>query len=161
MQQRHRRRFRIIRPRLQLRLIGSFFGIAALALLLQYLAFLWMVADAAVDMPAVAAAVAANAAWVLAGSFALLLPLTLLVGVLMTHRIAGPVYRLETFLKQVESGEAREDCRLRKGDELQELCALVNQATAARRAHNGGEALKPEKSPSANAQDSNRRGQAA
>lgn len=161
MQQRHRRRFRIIRPRLQLRLIGSFFGIAALALLLQYLAFLWMVADAAVDMPALAAAAAVNAGWVLAGSFAVLLPLTLLVGVLITHRIAGPVYRLETFLKQVESGEAREECRLRKGDELQELCALVNHATAARRAQNAGDALAPARSADPNAPPAAHRGQAA
>jgi hypothetical protein len=34
----------------------------------------------------------------------------------------------------VLAGSAREDCRLRQGDELNELCGLINQVTATARA---------------------------
>jgi hypothetical protein len=52
------------------------------------------------------------------------------VGVLTTFRVAGPLYRIEMFLKQVARGEKPADCRLRKGDELVEFCEVVNLATA-------------------------------
>ena len=63
-------------------------------------------------------------------SAALFLPLVFAVGVLTTFRFAGPVYRFEQFLKNVIAGKAPADCRLRKGDHLQDFCQLLNQATA-------------------------------
>ena len=51
------------------------------------------------------------------------------VGVLFTFRIAGPVYRFEQFLSAVVRGERPRDFRLRKGDQLTELAALINDAT--------------------------------
>jgi nitrogen fixation/metabolism regulation signal transduction histidine kinase len=68
------------------------------------------------------------------------LPLTIAVGILVTFRIAGPVYRLKEFLKSIASGATPEDCRLRKGDELQDLCSLANDATAPLRGAKRGEA---------------------
>jgi hypothetical protein len=70
-----------------------------------------------------------------------LTPLLVLVSVLVSFRIAGPLYRLETYLGQVAAGERPPDCRLRKGDKLQELCRLVNEATAPLRRHDQAEAL--------------------
>lgn len=57
-------------------------------------------------------------------------PFFVLVSVLMSFRIAGPVYRLEAYLRQVIAGEKPPDCRLRTGDQLKELCGLINSATA-------------------------------
>ena len=71
-------------------------------------------------------------------SFAVVMPLSFAVGVLITFRVAGPVYRLERFLSEVLRGEKPADCRLRKGDELHELCALMNRATAGLRARADG-----------------------
>ena len=62
-------------------------------------------------------------------SFALFLPLMFFVGILVTFRFAGPVYRFKMYLGEVIRGEKPKDCRLRKGDELQDLCAVINQAT--------------------------------
>jgi signal transduction histidine kinase len=62
-------------------------------------------------------------------TFCVVLPLIFLVGVLLTFRIAGPVYRFETYLSQILRGENPGECRLRKGDELNELCGLINQVT--------------------------------
>jgi hypothetical protein len=148
---REQRRIRIIRPRLQLRLIASFLGITALALILQYVVFVHFLSDVAARYPDQGAHMLADMApklgLVLGLSFGLLLPVTLLVGVLVTHRIAGPVHRLESYLGQVLAGSAREDCRLREGDELQELCGLINQVTATARQE--ATARSPETSPPA------------
>lgn len=61
---------------------------------------------------------------------ALLIPLTMALGVILTHRIAGPMYRFETFLNAVKAGEHPGECGIRKGDEFQEFCALLNEVTA-------------------------------
>jgi hypothetical protein len=77
-------------------------------------------------------------------SFGMLLPLTIAVGILVTFRIAGPVYRFEKYLQQVIDGEAVGPCRIRNGDEFTELCDLINQATAVVRAARAPEGEKPE-----------------
>ena len=62
-------------------------------------------------------------------ALALLVPLTLAMGVLMTHKIAGPLYRFEMFLNAVMDGEHPEPCRLRQNDELKDFCELLNEVT--------------------------------
>jgi HAMP domain-containing protein len=53
----------------------------------------------------------------------LLMTLTLgATGILVTHHLVGPVYRLKTWVREVQSGRLRADTgRLRKHDELQDL----------------------------------------
>lgn len=129
----HRRRFRIIRPSLQLRLILTFIGISAFALLLQYTLF----ARFAVELTTVQAAsdglpledIGARLMQIFLVSFVAMLPPTFVIGVLATHKFAGPIYRFEVYLKQVIAGEKPADCRLREGDELKDLCELINRAT--------------------------------
>ncbi len=134
----HKRRIKLIRPRLQLKLIGWFLGVATLALLMQYLLFAWSVSELAVESPDGVAALSVQAAPMLLRallmSFLFLLPLIALVGVLVTFRIAGPVYRFETYLAQIARGEEVGPCRIREGDELRELCDRINQAVTALRA---------------------------
>jgi methyl-accepting chemotaxis protein len=129
-----RRRVQLIRPGLQLNLIARFFGVALLALLLQFILFMCMLGRIASDMPGDALATMETATpeliWVFVISAAVLLPLTLSVGVVVTFRIAGPLHRFESFLKAVARGEKPPDCRIRRGDELQDLCKLLNEATA-------------------------------
>jgi hypothetical protein len=49
------------------------------------------------------------------------------MGIVLTHRIAGPLLRIEATLDALlERGEAR-PIRLRKGDELKGLCLRVNR----------------------------------
>ncbi len=133
----YKRRIRLIRPRLQLRLIMSITGVAVLALALQYMVFMRVLAAVALSLPNDGAALMTEISSKLLAiavlTLAMLLPAALLVGVLVTHRIAGPLYRFEVYLKQVLAGEQRGECRLREGDELQDLCALINQVTAAQR----------------------------
>jgi hypothetical protein len=47
------------------------------------------------------------------------------VGVLATFRLTGPIDRIERHLEAVARGEDPAPCRIRKGDEFQELCDRV------------------------------------
>ena len=59
------------------------------------------------------------------------LPLTLLVGILTTFRVAGPVFVFHRFLKNIREGNDPGVIRLRKGDKLHDLADAMNAAYAA------------------------------
>jgi signal transduction histidine kinase len=133
----YRRTIKLILPRLQLKLIFVFVSLSALALLLQYLLLMSVLANVAAELPhdglLLLDGLGAMMSRIFLISAGVLLPLTALVGVLVTHRFAGPIYRFQIFLRQLAKGERPRDCKLRKGDELQEFCDLLNQATASMR----------------------------
>ncbi len=133
-QTRHKRRVKLIKPGLQLKMVVMFLCVSTTALLLQYLLFASRLSDAATGLPDGGAALIAVMPELLFGalvmSFAFLLPVMMCVGILTTFRIAGPVYRFERYLEQVARGEQVGPCRLRKGDELWDLCDRINEATA-------------------------------
>ena len=57
------------------------------------------------------------------------IPLLFVIGaffLIFTHRIAGPLYRLEQTLDQLIAGEDVERLSLRKNDELGELASRIN-----------------------------------
>ncbi len=134
---RHRRRLRLILPRIQLRLIGAMAAVAALALLLEYTLLVRSVLEIARELPhdrdLLVVRASSSLGWVLLVSLGLLLPVLALVAVLVSHRFCGPLYRFQVYLKAVADGTERGECRLRQGDELQELCELINTTTAAAR----------------------------
>ena len=66
--------------------------------------------------------------YVIGMSSIVLLPLTFVVGILTTFRIAGPLYRMELHLKKIINGEATGPCTIRKGDKLQDFVNLLNEA---------------------------------
>jgi methyl-accepting chemotaxis protein len=124
-----RRSRKLIQPGLQLRLIFSFVGLAGLALLGQFLLLGYRLSEAATGEGALEAEVPRAMLEVLTFSLVILLPVIGAIGVLLTFRIAGPVYRFEQFLASVASGEQIGPCKLRDGDELQSLCDAINAAT--------------------------------
>ncbi len=63
-------------------------------------------------------------------SVCLLIPLVVAVGTLVTFRVAGPIKRFEMYFRSIARGEDPGPCRIRKGDELQDLCEVINQAVA-------------------------------
>jgi signal peptidase II len=127
----NKRRIKIIRPRLQMKLTLTFVGLTLLALMLQFMVFLRAMTSIAVSLPSdhdvLMDAVPEVLVQSLLLTFCVVVPLIFLVGVLLTFRIAGPVYRFEAYLKQVLRGENPGECKLRQGDELNELCELINQ----------------------------------
>lgn len=129
-----RRKRRLIQPRLQLKLVLGFVGLTVFALILQTLLLGALLARFAEvlpqDGPVLLQELPSMLTWAILLSLGICLPLTFCVGVLVTFRVAGPLYRIEQYLRQVARGETIAECRIRKEDELQELCSLVNEATA-------------------------------
>jgi len=132
-QRKYKRRKKLIKPRFQLKVALSGLGIAFMSVLLLMImineAFMEFADRGWVD------AVALRSEWMdimfsrLLIALAFLVPMILALGIVLTHRIAGPLYRFETFLTSVMAGEHPEPCRLRTGDELVEFCDLLNEVT--------------------------------
>lgn len=57
----------------------------------------------------------------LVGGLALMVVLIGMLGIYITHKVAGPVYKMTRLLKQVGDGNLHVDARLRKGDELRDF----------------------------------------
>lgn len=70
----------------------------------------------------------------LAASGASLLVVLALMGVIITHRIVGPVHKMKRLLRRVSTGRLVIDERLRKGDELEDLFDTFLQMTHSLRA---------------------------
>lgn len=66
-------------------------------------------------------------------SVLLVTPLVTIFGIWLSHKIAGPIFRMETFLKNMAAGDFSSRIVLRKGDELVRLADGMN---------NLGDALK-------------------
>lgn len=148
----HRRTTTLIKPRLQLALIGWFLCIACLALVLQVLLLWALLAELAASLPEQGAAVAAAAddlvLKALLVSLLFLIPVTLCVGTLVTFRIAGPIRRFEEHFERLAKGEAVPPCKIRRGDHLQDLCQRINAAVATLRS-----AQTPQTDTSASSRD--------
>ena len=130
---RYKRRISLIKPRFQLKLVSIFLCLATSCILLQFALLhvaLTDLASAASDNAHFADEVS-NVLWRhLFITLGLLVPLTLLVGILVTFRIAGPVYRMEQHLEAIARGDNPGPCRVRDGDEFQNLCDVMNQAVS-------------------------------
>jgi nitrogen fixation/metabolism regulation signal transduction histidine kinase len=70
----------------------------------------------------------------LLGTGVALLMLLSLMGIVITHRIVGPVHKMKRLLRKVSTGRLLVDERLRKGDELEELFETFLQMTHSLRA---------------------------
>jgi methyl-accepting chemotaxis protein len=68
------------------------------------------------------------------GCLALMVVLIGLLGIYITHKIAGPVYKMKRLLGQVGQGNLRVDARLRKGDELRDFFEAFQKMVASLRA---------------------------
>jgi len=56
-------------------------------------------------------------------------PLIFILGLLFSHRIAGPVYRIEKSVYEIANGNLGMRIKLRQGDELWDLANMINNMT--------------------------------
>ena len=121
---------KLSKPRMQLRLTLTFVSLAVFAslstVILVESVMSQALADAGVDAQNIDTLGSILRAMI--GTLLVLVPVMTAVGIVVTNRIAGPVYRLETHLAEIARGAHPEPCRLRKGDELQDLCEVMNEA---------------------------------
>jgi hypothetical protein len=134
----HARKNRLPKPGLQMRLVGGFLGVSLLALCSQVLLLAQRLLTLASELPGggeeLRGSIPGLLSQVFGFSLLVLLPCVSLIGVLLTFRIAGPIYRFERYLADVASGGKPGPCRLREGDQLGELCELINAALESRSA---------------------------
>jgi hypothetical protein len=129
----YKRRIKLIKPEFQNRLTLVFLGMSALGMIIQFILFHATLGEFALMLPTDGALLIEvmnqDALRVLAISLFVILPLSYVVGVLTTFRIAGPLHRIETHLTAIVNDGYTGPCRTRNGDKLQELVDCVNEAT--------------------------------
>jgi methyl-accepting chemotaxis protein len=64
----------------------------------------------------------------------------LLTGLLMTHRMGGPIYKFKHELRRIESGHPPQRISLRKGDEFHDVAEALNGALEVLWSRTGGDA---------------------
>lgn len=57
----------------------------------------------------------------------LMTPIVVVIGVLLSHKIAGPLFRIERYVNNMTYGDFSSYIILRKGDELASLADRINQ----------------------------------
>lgn len=132
--QKHKRKIKLIKPRLQIQLTLIFMSMSVLGLIMQFILFQSTLSQIAAGLPTDGTRLMeqtnGSLMQVLGITLLAILPLTYLVGVLTTFRIAGPVHRMESFLRGVSEHGYTGPCKLRKGDKLQSLCDQLNSTLA-------------------------------
>ncbi len=128
----YKRRIKLIKPRLQIQFTLVFLGLSVLGLLMQFLLFQAATTRIAAVLPAdgnqVMGEINGTLLSLLGITLLAIMPVTYLVGVLTTFRIAGPVYRMEQYFSELQEHGYTGPCRIRKSDQLQELVAAMNKA---------------------------------
>ena len=133
-QRKYKRKKKLIKPKFQLKVAGACLGLALMAVLTMMILLNEAILDFA-DKGWVDSA-ALQKEWIgvlltkLGIALIIFAPMTLALGVILMHRVAGPLYRFEQFLAAVVRGEHPHPCKIRKGDELVDMCELLNRFTA-------------------------------
>lgn len=78
-------------------------------------------------------------------SLFLITPFVVTIGIFASHKIAGPIYRIEKFLDSMANGDYSSILTLRKNDELMSLAAGINKVQDSLKGTIRGEKLCLEK----------------
>ena len=153
MKQKFRRRKQVIDPRLQWKLTSVFVCLSCVAVLFHAMVVNRMLVKIAESLPNdgenLLVQLPSVLGWGLMIAAALVIPLTISLGLLATFRIAGPLYRFRVYLGQVARGEEDGPCRIRQSDELHDVCDAINAAVESLKARAG----EPAKDDEAQGQD--------
>ena len=72
--------------------------------------------------------ISANLYFYIAGSFILGGVVSLLITLVVSHRLSGPVYRLMKHFESIAGGEAPGEIRFRRNDYLENYAPMINRA---------------------------------
>lgn len=130
----YKRKKKLINRSLQLKMIGVFTAIGCTCALFQVVLLNFGLLELAresggngVDiLKAARGLMFENMLW----TFGALIPLMTCVGLVITHRVAGPAYRMTEHCKAIAAGGEVRPCKVRDDDELQDLCEALNGVIA-------------------------------
>jgi len=127
----NRRSSKYVKPRLQSRgiLVGAL--VASIVLVVQAVTITYLIHRVADQMPRDGARLAQALPGLVLQSLAIsavfLIPVLILIGLNVTHRVAGPLHRVERHLEDLAGGEDPGPLVCRRTDEIPELSELVNR----------------------------------
>lgn len=132
MKQRYKRRNFFVKKKFQVRYISLILLVMFIAVLLTgytVYATTWILFGeklAAVYPQGLLLEIVNKVNAVLALRIFFLTPLVILIALILSHRIAGPIYSIQKFLRKVTDGIYDERLRLRKKDELHDVAESLN-----------------------------------
>lgn len=132
----HKRRRYIVKRGLQFRYIGLIFSLAILASLVTgYTVFYTCWSSFGEKLANVypqgrLLPIFRTVNLLLIRNLILVSPIILVTGLIFSHRIAGPLFRIERLLGDIGRGRLDIDIKLRKNDELVEVAEKINSMTA-------------------------------
>ena len=133
-QRSYRRRRWVVNPSFQYRFIGIMLLVLLLltvgALASVYLALWITLRTFGLDRQPLAVAQMATVALMVTLELLLLAPAVVWIGVRLTHKVAGPLVRINAALQQMAHGDLNIHLTLRKGDSLVELADAINALAA-------------------------------
>ena len=126
------RKKQIILPNFQLRLVSKFVGLSLAALLCQFLFMGILLTNVMRGFPG-AESILPEVPTIVFKTvlFMAILQLPVLfMGLILTFRVAGPIYRFESYLRALARGEHGGPCKIRDKDEFGFLNDAINEVAA-------------------------------
>ncbi len=128
-----RRSIRILFPRIQGRFLTLTLAVIGTSLVVHSALAVWSLTSLVDELPndgeliqkRIVPIVLRDLGW----AFVLTAPAFALLAMTALMAVIGPLYRMRSFLQRVLEGQHPEPCKLREGDEMQDLCMLLNQVT--------------------------------
>ncbi|MEM1451797.1 MAG: hypothetical protein AAF726_16095 [Planctomycetota bacterium] len=128
----HKRKRKLVNKPLQIKLIATFTVIGATCALFQVVLVNFGLLEVAKSISAGGSELLEETRWMMlrvtAWTLGALVPLMACIGIAATHRIAGPAYRMTMHLQDIADGGPVRPCKIRKDDEMHELCEALNAA---------------------------------
>ena len=136
MEKKIRRRHYFVKPKLQLHYLGVNLSFAVLvSLILSLIVYkagsIQMVAEVSRLYPeGIPGFMLKLILKQIALVFLIALPVIVIASIFLSHKVAGPLFKIEKGLKRIGAGELGLRIRIRKGDKLHDLVREINNTTA-------------------------------
>jgi len=131
-----RRKRYLVTPAFQLRYTGlilfCLFAVSAVCMLTVYYSSVSLLGEKLAHVYPQGRLVAAvkEVNLIIASRLLVLIPVLVFAGIMLSHRIAGPTYRIERTLREIGRGNLDIRITLRKRDELAGIAEAINDMTA-------------------------------
>ena len=133
----YRRRQLLVNRPLQYRFIGAILlillALSGIGLVTVYVTLWTTLKTFGLTHDAVAVALFTTVGWSLALELLIIAPFVIWMGVVLTHKVAGPLVRIQAALVRMTNGNYDVQLHLRKLDALKELAEGINRLAASLR----------------------------